>query len=858
MATRQVRTYTVVPALPERLAALRDIAFNLWWTWTQEARTLFIDMDREAWDSCNHNPVLMLGRVTPQRFAQLAEDSGFLASLDRVAGLLNDYMRAETWHSELMEGKKDASIAYFSAEFGLHECMPIYSGGLGLLAGDHLKAASGLGLPFVAVGLFYYNGYFRQYLNPEGFQQEYLSPNDFYNLPCTLETTPDGKPILISVDYPGRKVFAQIWRVQVGRIRLYLLDTKIDMNSPEDRAITDQLYGGDHEHRLKQEILLGIGGVRALRALGREPEVVHMNEGHAAFSALERMRILIEEKGLTFHEALEAGIPGNIFTTHTPVPAGNEVFGVELMDRYFYEWHGKLRTDRKSFLALGRVNPHDDGETFSMTILALRTSGQANGVSKLHGEVSRKMWANVWPDVPVHEVPIGHVTNGCHIRSYASDQLDELYVRYCGSRWSMDASSEGADWKGPERLPDAELWRVHERRRSRLVTWARERYKAQLKRSGAAPKEVEQADELLDPEVLTIGFARRFATYKRGTLLFRDPERLAKLLSDKDRRVQILYAGKAHPKDTAGKQFIQAIYKFARDARFKNRIIFLEDYDIVVARYLVQGVDVWLNNPRRPMEASGTSGMKAAVNGALNCSILDGWWCEGYDGENGWAIGNGEDYTDLEYQDDVESRALYDLLEKHVVPLFYERRSDGLPREWIRRMKRSMRTAIGTFSTFRMVKEYYEKYYSKAGERWRRINDGNLQKAKDLWSWKLNLYQNWAQVRVEEATSNATALERMQVGEAVKVTTRVHLGPIPSESVDVQAYYGSLDAQNRIVEGKVSSLLCKGAAPVVTGSYIFSGEIPCPSTGRFGYEIRVLPKNANLSSQFVPSLITWG
>lgn len=858
MATRQVRTYTVVPALPERLSALRDIAFNLWWTWTQEARQLFIDLDREAWDSCGHNPVLMLGRVTPQRFAHLAEDSGFLASLDRVTNLLKDYMKADTWHSELVDGKRDAGIAYFSAEFGLHECLPIYSGGLGLLAGDHLKAASALGIPLVGIGLFYYNGYFRQYLNPEGFQQEYVSPNDFYNLPCILELDADGRPIVISVDYPGRKVFAQIWRVQVGRIRLYLLDTKIDRNSNDDRAITDQLYGGDHEHRLKQEFLLGIGGIRALRALGREPEVVHMNEGHAAFSALERMRILIEEKGLTFHEALEAGIPGNIFTTHTPVPAGNEVFGVDLMDRYFGEWHGKLHTDRKSFLALGRVNPHDEGENFSLTILALKTSGAANGVSKLHGEVSRKMWAGVWPDVPVHEVPIDHITNGCHIRSYASDQLDELFVRYCGSRWSLDAFEQGADWRGPERLPDAELWRVHSRRRSRLVTWARERYKSQLKRSGASPKEVEQADELLDPEVLTIGFARRFATYKRGTLLFRDPERLAKLLSDKDRRVQILYAGKAHPKDNAGKQFIQMIYKFARDPRFKNRIIFLEDYDIVVARYLVQGVDVWLNNPRRPMEASGTSGMKAAANGALNCSILDGWWCEGYDGENGWSIGNGEDYTDLDYQDDVESRALYDLLEKHVVPMFYERRSDGLPREWIHAMKRSMRTAIGTFSTFRMVRDYYEKFYSKAGERWRRINEGNLDKAKQLWAWKLSLYQNWAQVRVEETHSLPANVERMQVGEALNIAARVHLGPISPDHVDVQAYYGSLDATGSIVEGKVSSLVCKGSVEDSSQSYKFVGEMPCPATGRFGYEIRVLPKNPNLSSQFIPSLITWG
>ena len=853
---RNVRTYTVVPALPERLAALREIACNLWWCWTREARQLFIDIDRDLWESSGHNPLILLGRVSPDKLKELTEDNGFLAALDRVKSSLDEYMAGETWHSQLTPGKRTPSIAYFSAEFGLHECLPIYSGGLGLLAGDHLKAASALGIPLVAVGLFYYNGYFRQYLNHEGYQQEYLYPNDFYNLPCELQTGPDGKPLLISVDYPGRKVWAQIWKVQVGRIPLYLLDTKIDANSGEDKAITDQLYGGDHEHRLKQEILLGIGGVRALRALGREPEVVHMNEGHAAFSALERMRILIEEKGLQFNEALEAGVPGNIFTTHTPVPAGNEVFDIELMDRYFGEWHGKLRIDRKSFLALGRINPHNESETFSLTILALRTAGAANGVAKLHGEVSRAMWASVWPDVPIHEVPIGHVTNGCHIRSYVSDQLDELFVRYCGTRWSLDAWNQGPKWRGPEMIPDSELWRVHERRRSRLVTWARERVKFQLKRAGASPRSVEEAEEIFDPEVLTIGFARRFATYKRGTLLFRDPERLAQILSDKNRRVQIIYAGKAHPKDNAGKQFIQAIYKFARDPRFKNRIIFLEDYDITVARYLVQGVDVWLNTPRRPMEASGTSGMKAAANGALNCSILDGWWPEGFDGENGWAIGRGEDYTDLEYQDDVESRALYDLLEKHIVPLFYERRADGIPREWIHRMKRAITTAAGTFSTFRMVQDYYEKYYSKAGEAWMKINEGNLGKAKELWAWKLNLFANWAQIRVEDVAAEKT--ERLNTGATVRLSVRIHLGPIRPEDVDVQAYYGRLNDQGGVEAGSAKSLNCLFRVDGSDGSFRYSGEIPCDATGRFGYEIRALPKNPNLMSQFIPSLITWG
>jgi len=850
---RTVRTFTVVPALPKRLSALRDVANNLWWTWTQEARDVFVRIDRDAWEASGHNPIAMFGRVSQKRFRELSEDDGFLAHLDRVKLNLDAYMSSKTWYDQVNAGKPKISIAYFCAEFGLHESLPIYSGGLGLLAGDHLKAASGLGIPLMGIGLFYHNGYFRQYLNHEGFQQEYLAPNDFYNLPCLLERGKDGKPLMVSVDFPGRKVYAQIWRVQVGRVPLYLLDTRIDENKPEDRSITDQLYGGDHEHRIKQEIVLGIGGLRAMRALGVEPEVCHMNEGHSAFLAIERIRILIDEKGLNFHQALESVIPGNIFTTHTPVPAGNEVFGIDLMDRYFGEWYGKLRIDRKAFLALGRQNPHNESEAFSLTVLALRTAGHAGGVSALHGYVSRKMWAGVWPEVPVHEVPISSITNGCHIRSYVSDQLNELFVRYCGPRWSYDAAAHGYGWKGADHLPDAEVWRVHERRRSRLVTWARDKMKEQLARSGAPPKEIEAAEEILDPEALTIGFARRFATYKRGTLLFRDPERLMNILGDKSRPVQILYAGKAHPKDNAGKQFIQTIYKMSRDPRFKNKIIFLEDYDIVVARYLVQGVDVWLNNPRRPLEASGTSGMKAAANGALNLSTLDGWWCEGYDGQNGWAIGRGEEYTDLEYQDEVESRALYDLLEKQIVPLFYQRGADDLPREWIRRMKRAMSTSSGQFSTHRMVREYFEKFYSQAGDRYLEINKNAYAGAKAMWDWKMTLYQRWAQIRVEDVSAERN--DGLTVGGELKIKARVHLGPMDPAWVDVQAYTGNLTDQGNVELGRALPL---AYSKHNNGIHEYEGSIPCDLSGRFGYEVRVIPKNPHLISPFVPGLITWG
>ncbi|MBI3830085.1 MAG: alpha-glucan family phosphorylase [Planctomycetes bacterium] len=853
---RTVMSYTVVPRLPKKLEGLRKIAYNVWWSWSQQSRELFTRLDRDLWDSTGHNPIALLGRIDQKRLEEAAKDEGFLAHLRRVEETLESYLHAKSWYQQVNENALQASFAYFSAEFGLHESLPIYSGGLGLLAGDHLKAASGIGIPLTGVGLFYYNGYFRQYLNADGWQQEYLQANEFNNLPCTLERNAEGRPVTVGIELPGREVRLQVWRVDVGRIALYLLDAKIDANRPEDRSITDQLYGGDHEHRLKQEIALGIGGYRALRALGREPDVCHMNEGHAALLALERIRILIEEKGLTFEQAREAVIPGNVFTTHTPVPAGIDRFGADLIDKYFGSWYGRLRTDRRSFMALGRHRPHDEAEPFSMAILALKTAGYANGVSKLHGDVSRKMFRDLWPEVPVEEVPITSITNGVHVRSYVSDPLDEIFVRYNGPRWTYDAANEQTSWKGPERVPDAELWRVHERQRAKLVTWSRERLRGQLTRRGASAKETQAAEEVLDPEALTIGFARRFATYKRGTLLWHDPDRLAAILADKDRPLQIIYAGKAHPKDDAGKQFIQRIAQLARSERFRHKVVFLEDYDIRVARYLVQGVDVWLNNPRRPMEASGTSGMKAAANGALNCSILDGWWCEGYDGSNGWAIGRGEDYTDLEYQDQVESRALYDLLEKQIVPLFYERGEDGLPREWIRRMKRAMQTCIPVFSTHRMVREYTERFYMPAALRYQALNRDQAQAGRDLWDWKMGLYQRWAQVRIEQVSAPQT--EALPVGGALEVSAKIHLGPVKHEWVDVQVYTGEMNDQGSIDNGRAISLGRDHDWRGEDGFHMFRGKVPCSGTGRFGFAVRVLPKHENLPNPFIPGLITWG
>jgi starch phosphorylase len=850
-------TFNVVPALPPRLEPLRRIAYNLWWAWNHDAIELFRRLDSTLWETSGHNPVLMLGTISQAQLEAAAHDEAFMAHVERVSRDLESYLAGEgSWFRRVYGRADSLSVAYFSAEFGLTECLSIFAGGLGILAGDHLKSASDLGVPLVGVGLLYQQGYFKQYLNESGWQQEAYEDNDFHNLPLQLLRAPDGKPLLVEVTLAGRPVYAQLWQAHVGRVSLILLDTNINLNArPEDRDITDQLYGGDSEMRIKQEIVLGIGGYRALEALGLDPTVYHMNEGHSAFLALERVRRLMERYRLNFEEARQLASPSLVFTTHTPVEAGHDFFAPDLMDRYFSDYYPKLGISREEFLGLGRRNPWDPGEAFCVTVLALRLAAFSNGVSRLHGEVTRKMWASIWPNVPEQEIPIGHVTNGVHFRSWISYEMNQLYDRYLGPNW-REEPADRVLWQRAETIPAEELWRTHERRRERLVAFARRRLREQLQRRGAPQAEIEAADEALDPEALTIGFARRFATYKRATLLLRDVERLKRLLNDPERPVQIIYAGKAHPRDGAGKELIRQIVSLARQPEFRRRLVFLEDYDMAVARYLVQGCDVWLNTPLRPLEASGTSGMKAAANGALNVSTLDGWWDEAWSQHNhriGWAIGRGEIYEQREYQDQVEAEALYDLLERDVIPTFYERGRDRIPRRWIERMRASIATLCHFFNTHRMVREYTERFYLVANALYRTLAENDAARARNLAAWLSRVRAAWKDVRIEAVERG---LGDLVVGQQAHVRVRVYLGALTPDDVKVEIYVGRLSSDERILDAVTARLEPTGERS--GESWIFEGVLaPCMRSGRHGYTVRVLPSHPDLSSPILPNLITW-
>ncbi|HEU5315469.1 MAG TPA: alpha-glucan family phosphorylase, partial [Chloroflexota bacterium] len=736
----------------------------------------------------------------------------------------------------------------------------IYSGGLGVLSGDHLKSASDLAIPLVGVGLAYQEGYFRQYLNADGWQGEQYPDNDFYNLPLTLERRPDGSPLKVTVDLPGRQLHAQIWRAQVGRVPLYLLDSNVPETAPEDREASLRLYStGDV--RIRQELLLGIGGVRALEALGYRPAVCHMNEGHSAFLGLERIRRLMEDQGLSFWEAKEAVAAGSVFTTHTVVPAGIDLFPPDVMDRYFGDWYGKLGISREDFLALGRANRYDPNEPFSMAFLAIRLASQTNGVAKLHGEVARKLWPGLWPNVPTHEVPITTVTNAVHALTWVSDDMATMYDRYLGPRWTEEGMArEDLDrkvWSRVDEIPSEELWRTHERRRERLINFARRRLRQQLVQRGGSAAEIEQAGEVLNPEALTIGFARRFATYKRATLLHQDVERLAAILKNRDRPVQIIYSGKSHPADNGGKELIREIVRLARREDLRRHIVFIENYDLNVARYLVSGCDVWLNLPRRPLEASGTSGMKAAMNGVLHMSVLDGWWDEAYRPGLGWAIGKGEEYPDEGYQDHVEARAVFELLEKEVVPLFYERGADGLPRGWIQMMKNSIRELGDVYNTNRMLREYTEALYLPAAARHARLMRDGVAGAKSLVGWKQSVAAAWKDVRIEKVDD---APADVAVGMELPVRARVRLGSLKPSDVSVQLYDGPVDADGQITRGQsVEMQAASGDAATEGqgGAYTYEGHIPCRSSGLHGYSIRVVPSHPDLSNPFEPGLVAW-
>lgn len=849
----RIRAFKVVPTLPEPLQPLWTIANNLWWSWNSETVALFIRVDRELWHVSNHNPVQMLGNCTQERLNELAVDDGFLTSLHRVYANLQRHLRAPGWLARRPQTEPDFTVAYFCAEFGLTECLQIYSGGLGCLAGDHLKSAAELGLPLVGVGLLYRHGYFQQYLNADGWQQEYYPDLDFANLPISPAVDSDGHQIKVVVDLAGRTVYVAVWKVCVGRVELYLLDTNVPENDQADRLITGQLYGGDMEMRIQQEIVLGIGGVHALSALGIEPDVCHMNEGHSAFLALERVRRLIQRHDLSFSEARQQAAAANVFTTHTPVPAGIDRFPPEMVQHYFKAYQAQLRLDTDDLLALGRENVNAKNEFFSMAVLAIRMSDWANGVSRLHSRISRSMWHTIWPGLPEEDVPVGHVTNGAHARSWMSSDLVNLLDRYLGAaRWKNDPADQTV-WQSINDVADDELWRIHELRRHRLVQWTRRKLYAQLESHGAGPEKMHEATEALDPGALTIGFARRFATYKRATLILRDPQRLVAMLSNTERPVQIIIAGKAHPADAAGKELIRQIVQTGRSFEGNWRIVFIENYDINVARYLVQGCDLWLNTPQRGLEASGTSGMKAALNGVLNCSVLDGWWDEAYRSDLGWAIGRGENYSNHDVQDDIESIALYDLLEQQIIPLFYNRDEQGVPRQWVERMKQCISTLAPQYNANRMVQDYAENYYMPALRRATMLKANNLKKAVALAHQKDRLNQLWKTLRIDDVQADTHKPLGMQQQLDVKVIAS--LGLLQPGEVRVQAYVGKLDNDGRIYEGSAIDL--NHAESIGDGRHRFQGAIETHRSGRNGFAVRIIPGGDLIDDITEPGLILW-
>jgi starch phosphorylase len=855
----QILTYNVIPKLPPALEPLRELVYNLWWTWEPTARRLFRFLDIPLWEETNHNPLRMLQTCRQARLTELAGNEHFLKDLASVHGRFRAYMERTDTYGKL---RREASplrrpLAYFSAEYGFHESFPIYSGGLGILSGDHCKAASDLDLNFVAVGLLYRDGYFKQQINKDGWQEAVSQSVNFHHLPVQ-EVKVDGAPLKVSVTMLGREVFIKVWRLAVGRINLYLLDTLLPENSASDQAITAQLYGGDHEFRLRQEIVLGAGGFRALRALGIVPQVFHMNEGHSAFLGLERIREHVKNEELDFTSALQVVAASSVFTTHTPVPAGNDAFSHDLIAKYFVDYPGQVGIPFSQFFALGQATV-DPENTFNMTILALRTSRFANGVSKLHGEVSRKLWKGVWKDVPGNEIPITSITNGVHIKTWAAGEFHDLYAKYLGPDWE-DQLSNSDFWRGVIDIPDDVLWDLHQLLKQRSIEFIRERIHRQRARNGEPPEQVRHANRLLNAEVLTIGFARRFATYKRGTLLFRDVERLVRLVTNRERPVQFVFAGKSHPADDGGKALIQEVYKMSRDPRFDGRIVFVEDYDTNVGRRLYQGVDLWLNNPLRPLEASGTSGMKLPPNGGLNFSVLDGWWPEGWNGKNGWAIGADITGGPQALQDDVDIQSIFNVLENQIIPLYYAKPDGVLPLAWIQLMRESLRTVVPVFNTHRMVSEYNERLYEPAAAAFDALSANHCANAVALSEWKAAIRAQWPQIKIHgyeityDIPEGKIAHEVFYVGEQMKVTARVHLGAVRPENVRVQAYFGPV-MHNAITSATIADIALE--SHIDDGNYVFSGTIPASESGTYGLNIRVVPTHPHLTQEHELRLITW-
>ncbi|MFJ4524752.1 glycosyltransferase family 1 protein [Streptomyces sp. NPDC088810] len=848
---KAIRRFTVRPVLPDPLRPLSDLARNLRWSWHAETRDLFQSVCPEGWAGSGGDPVRLLGSVRPARLAELAGDRRFLRRLTAVADDLDDYLTGDRWYQEQADGLPGA-VAYFSPEFGITAALPQYSGGLGILAGDHLKAASDLGVPLIGVGLLYRHGYFRQTLSRDGWQQEHYPVLDPNELPLTQLKEADGTPAQVSLALPGGKALrARIWLAQVGRVPLLLLDSDVEENELGERGVTDRLYGGGSEHRLLQEMLLGIGGVRAVRTYCRltghpEPEVFHTNEGHAGFLGLERIAELCVG-GLDFDSALEAVRGGTVFTTHTPVPAGIDRFDRELVGRHFGPDAELPGIDVQRILALGmETYPGGEPNLFNMAVMGLRLAQRANGVSLLHGQVSRSMFAGLWPGFDPEEVPITSVTNGVHAPTWVAPEVLRLGARQVGAQRTEDALSVGGSerWDSVADIPDQEIWELRRTLREQLVLEVRERLRVSWRQRGAGNAELGWIDGVLDPDVLTIGFARRVPSYKRLTLMLRDRDRLMELLLHPEHPVQLVVAGKAHPADDGGKRLVQELVRFADDPRVRHRIVFLPDYGMAMAQKLYPGCDVWLNNPLRPLEACGTSGMKAALNGCLNLSVLDGWWDEWFQPDFGWAIPTADGAgTDPDRRDDIEAAALYDLLEQRVAPRFYERGRAGLPDRWIEMVRQTLSLLGPKVLAGRMVREYVDRLYVPAAQAHRALTPDT---ASELAAWKARVRAAWSGVSVDHVETTATSATA-ELGTSVGLRVRVALGSLTPEDVEVQAVSGRVDAEDRITDATVVPLKPTGT-PDLEGRLLYEGPLSLDRTGPYGYTVRILPTHRLLAS----------
>ena len=842
---------TVNPQLPRRINRLMEIAYNLWWAWNTDFLRLFKEIDIDLWEQIGKNPVKFLKQVSQEKIEQYATDANFLKEYDKVVEDFDNYMNSRnTWFNKKYSENKNDLIAYFSAEYGLDQILSIYSGGLGILSGDHLKAASDLGLPLIGVGLLYKNGYFHQVINAEGRQESVYNDIDLENLPMLPAKDAKGNDLIISEKIQRRRIYLKVWQVNVGRVKLYLMDSDIIENADEDiKEITKRLYGGDQEMRIKQEIVLGIAGTKLVKELGLEPTVYHMNEGHSAFLLLELMRQLVEDKKIAFKIARDIVTSQTIFTTHTPVPAGNDIFSIDLMDKYFKNFWESLGIEREQFMRLGVAPDQPTESGFNMGILALKIAGKRNGVSKLHGEVSRELFTECWPDISSNESPITYVTNGIHTCSWLAPKLKELYNKYLIPYW-QDKIHEEETWKKVQNIPNEELWKAHLARKEKLLKLVKQNVTERLRRNGMPYDQIMEITSKLNPNTLTIGFARRFATYKRATLIFRDLERITEILNNQNKPVQIIFAGKAHPRDVEGQELIRQIHEISMKPQFKGKIFILEDYDIEMARYLVSGVDVWLNNPRRPMEASGTSGQKASVNGVVNFSILDGWWVEGYNKKNGWIIGTNDEYDSYDIQDNADCQSIYNTLENKIIPMYYNKeKEEDFSNEWMQVMKNSIISTGGMYSTARMVVDYTEKLYLPLCNLYNTYYK-DLENVIGYSDWKTNARNEWSKIKITQKGNIKDV--SIDAGNKIEVSCKVQLPNINPDSISVEVYSAKIMSNGTFEDIKVTPMIRN-----IKEENLYTGEIDLKTGGDYGYTFRVMPKHPMLLDSASLNLIKW-